>query len=80
MILIKCEEERYPYKDDIPCNLGRWTAAEKVTHFLRELAVQEINYFDVDNVLVHMNPDHVLCQLPMLQKFLQSAARVHETL
>lgn len=44
-----------------------------------ELTVQEIMYFDMDNAQVPMNPDHILCQLPMWQKFLERAARAHET-
>lgn len=49
--------KRYPCKDDFPCNLDRRTAVEKVTHFLRELAVQEMKYFHVVNTQVPTEPD-----------------------
>jgi len=41
--------ERYPFTEDIGCYPGKWTTVERGIHYLRELAVWEMVYYDPDN-------------------------------
>ncbi|GAB0206837.1 hypothetical protein GRJ2_003149300 [Grus japonensis] len=46
---------------------------ERGIQYLRELAVQEMVYYDLDNVQLPTDPDEVQCTRPMWQKFVRSA-------
>ncbi|GAB0204035.1 hypothetical protein GRJ2_002869100 [Grus japonensis] len=45
---------------------------ERGIQYLRELAVQEVVYYDLDNAQLPTDPDEVQCTQPMWQKFVQS--------
>lgn len=51
-----------PVKMILHVYLSRWSAIGKVTQFRRELAVQEIRYFDMDDAQVPRDPGHILRQ------------------
>ncbi|XP_010010442.1 PREDICTED: deleted in malignant brain tumors 1 protein-like [Nestor notabilis] len=42
-------KEVHPSMEDVICRLGKWTAMEKGTQNLRELAMLEVDYDDLDN-------------------------------
>ena len=46
---------------------------ERRIQYLRELAVREIVYYDLDNVQLPADPDEVQCTRPMWWRFVQSA-------
>jgi len=46
---------------------------ERVIEYLRELAMQELVYYDPDNVQLPMDPDEVQCTWPMWRKVVWSA-------
>ncbi|GAB0185444.1 hypothetical protein GRJ2_001009700 [Grus japonensis] len=45
---------------------------ERDIQYLRELAVQEMVYYDSDNVQLPTDPDEVQCTRPMWRKFVWS--------
>jgi len=55
------------------CYPGKWTNMERSIQYLRELAVQELVYYDPDNALLSTEPDEVQCTRPMWRKFVHSA-------
>ncbi|GAB0209940.1 hypothetical protein GRJ2_003459700 [Grus japonensis] len=67
--LLSSVRERYPFKEDV-C---RWTTMERDIQYLRELSVQEMVYYDLDNTQLPTDPDEVQCTRPMWQKFVRSA-------
>ncbi|GAB0209660.1 hypothetical protein GRJ2_003431700 [Grus japonensis] len=42
--------ERYPFSEDVVCHPGKWTTMETRIEYLRELAMQEMVYYDLENV------------------------------
>ncbi|GAB0206846.1 hypothetical protein GRJ2_003150200 [Grus japonensis] len=52
---------------------GKWTTMERGIQYLRELAVQEMVYYDPDNAELPTDPDEVQCTQPMWWKFVRSA-------
>ncbi|KAK4818477.1 hypothetical protein QYF61_014179 [Mycteria americana] len=52
-------KERYPFKEDVICHLGKWTTMERGIQYLRELAVLEVIYDDLDNKQLSKDPDEV---------------------
>ncbi|KAK4814464.1 hypothetical protein QYF61_018982 [Mycteria americana] len=52
---------------------GKWTTMEKGIQYLRELAMLEVIYGDLDDVQSPINPDEVQCTRPMWQKLVQNA-------
>ncbi|GAB0209767.1 hypothetical protein GRJ2_003442400 [Grus japonensis] len=65
--------EEYPFSKDAVCRPGKWTTMERGIQYLRELAVQEMVYYDPDNVQLPTDPDEVQCTQPMWRKFVRSA-------
>ncbi|GAB0186329.1 hypothetical protein GRJ2_001098200 [Grus japonensis] len=47
--LLSSVRERYPFSKDVVCRPGKWTTMERGIQYLRELAVQEMVYYDPDN-------------------------------
>ena len=45
---------------------------ERGIQYLRELAVQEMVYYDPDDAWLSTDPDEVQCTQPMWRKFVQS--------
>ena len=70
-------KERYPFKEDVRCHPGKWTATEKGIQYLRELAVLEVIYDDLDNKQLSKNPDEVRCTRSMWRKFVRSAPSLY---
>lgn len=71
--LLSGVKERYPFKEDLVCQPGKWTTMEKGIQYPRELAVRDVVYDDLDNDRLSKDPDEVKCTPPMWRKFVQSA-------
>ena len=71
--LLSAAQERYPFKEELVCLPGKWTTMEKGIQYLRELAVREVIYKDLDDSQTSTDPDEVQCTRPMWRKFVQSA-------
>ncbi|KAK4823095.1 hypothetical protein QYF61_025833 [Mycteria americana] len=54
-------KERYPFEEDVICHPGKWTTMERGIHYLRELAMLEVIYDDLDNDEFPKDPDEVKC-------------------
>ena len=70
--LLSGVRERYPFSDDFVCYPGKWTNMERGIQYLRELAVQELVYYDLDNEQLPTDPDEVQSTQPMWRKFVWS--------
>ncbi|KAK4818030.1 hypothetical protein QYF61_004154 [Mycteria americana] len=66
-------KEKYPFKEDVIYRPGKWTTMEKGIQYLRELAVLEVIYGDLDNERLPRDPDEDQCTQPMWQKLVQNA-------
>nr|XP_013053966.2 uncharacterized protein LOC106047159 [Anser cygnoides] len=75
--LLSAVKEMYPFKEDLVCQLGKWTTMERGIQYLRELAVLEVVYSDLDNDQLSADPDEVQCTRPMWLKFVRSAPPLH---
>ncbi|GAB0208274.1 mitochondrial enolase superfamily member 1 [Grus japonensis] len=64
---------RYPFKEDLVNSPGKWTTADEGIQYLRELAVLEVIYSDLDDDEVSKDPEDVLCTWAMWRKVIQSA-------
>lgn len=64
---------RYPFKEDLVNSPGKWTTADEGIQYLRELAVPEVIYSDLDNDEVYKDPEDVLCTRAMWKNMIQSA-------
>ncbi|MCQ4078415.1 hypothetical protein FK519_26840 [Klebsiella pneumoniae] len=71
--LLSGVKERYPFKEDVMCHPGKWATMERGIQYLRELAVLEIIYDDLDNDQLPKDPDEVRCTRQMWRKFVRSA-------
>ncbi|GAB0209058.1 hypothetical protein GRJ2_003371500 [Grus japonensis] len=71
--LLSSMRARYPFSEDVVCRPGKWTTMEQGIQYLRELAVQEMVYYDPDNAQLPTDPDEVQCTRPMWRKFVRSA-------
>uniref|UniRef100_A0A8B9W1V8 Uncharacterized protein n=1 Tax=Anas zonorhyncha TaxID=75864 RepID=A0A8B9W1V8_9AVES len=71
--LLSAVKERYPFKEELVCLPGKWTTMEKGIQYLRELAVREVIYRDLDNEQTSTDPDEVKYTRTLWQKFVQSA-------
>ncbi|GAB0189163.1 hypothetical protein GRJ2_001381600 [Grus japonensis] len=63
--LLSSVRERYPFSEDVVCWPGKWTTMETGIQYLRELAVREMVYYDLDNAQLPTDPDEVQCTQPM---------------
>ncbi|KAK4813981.1 hypothetical protein QYF61_003814 [Mycteria americana] len=59
--LLSAMKERYPFKEDVTYHPGKWTTMEKGIQYLRELAMLEGIYGDLDNEQLSKNPNEVPC-------------------
>ncbi|GAB0180627.1 hypothetical protein GRJ2_000528000 [Grus japonensis] len=60
--LLSGVKERYPFKEDVICHPGKWTTMERGIQYLRELAMLEVIYDDLDNKEFQMKSSaHKLC-------------------
>ncbi|KAK4806949.1 hypothetical protein QYF61_027316 [Mycteria americana] len=66
--LLSAMKERYPFKEDVVYRPGKWTTMEKGIQYLRELAVLEVIYGDLNDVRSPIDPDEVQCTRPMWRK------------
>ena len=64
---------RYPFNEDLVNCPGKWTTADEGIQYLRELAVLEVIYSDLDDDEVSKDPEDVLCTRAMWRKVIQSA-------
>ncbi|KAK4806450.1 hypothetical protein QYF61_021342 [Mycteria americana] len=71
--LLSAIKERYPFKEDVIYRPGKWTTMERGIQYLRELAVLEVIYGDLDNVRSPTDPDEVQCTRPMWRKLVRNA-------
>ncbi|KAM6366561.1 uncharacterized protein FN964_002630 [Alca torda] len=71
--LLSGVRERYPFSEDVVCHPSKWTTMERGIQYLRELAVREMIYYDLDNADLPTDPDEVHCTRPMWRKFVRSA-------
>ncbi|GAB0208981.1 hypothetical protein GRJ2_003363800 [Grus japonensis] len=55
--LLSSVKERYPFSEDVVRRSSKWTTMEGGIQYLRELAVQEMVYYDPDNVQLPTDPD-----------------------
>uniref|UniRef100_A0A8D0FLD9 Uncharacterized protein n=1 Tax=Strix occidentalis caurina TaxID=311401 RepID=A0A8D0FLD9_STROC len=70
--LLSSVRERYPFNDNFTCQPSKWTTMEIGIQYLRELAVQEVVYYDPDNAQLPTDPDEVRCTGPMWRTFVRS--------
>ncbi|GAB0202585.1 hypothetical protein GRJ2_002724100 [Grus japonensis] len=71
--LLSSVRARYPFKEDLVNSPGKWTTADEGIQYLRELAVLEVIYSDLDDEEVSKDPEDVLCTRAMWRKVIQSA-------
>ncbi|XP_054671609.1 uncharacterized protein LOC129202590 [Grus americana] len=71
--LLSSVRARYPFKEDLVNFPGKWTTADEGIQYLRELAVLEVIYSDLDDEEVSKDPEDVLCTRAMWRKVIQSA-------
>ncbi|KAM6101009.1 uncharacterized protein LJ206_009010 [Theristicus caerulescens] len=70
--------EADPENQPMPiCHLGKWTTMERGIQYLRELALLEVIYNDLNNEQLPKDPDEVQCTRPMWRKFVWSAPSLH---
>ncbi|KAK4807021.1 hypothetical protein QYF61_000350 [Mycteria americana] len=69
--LLSAMKERDPFKEDVICHPGKWTTMERGIQYLRELAMLEVIYGDLDNKQLSKDPDEVQCTRPMWRKLVQ---------
>jgi len=70
--LLSGVRERYPFSDNFVCYPGKWTNMERGIQYLRELAVQELVYYEPDDDQLPRDPDEVHCTASMWRKFVWS--------
>ncbi|KAK4832073.1 hypothetical protein QYF61_020629 [Mycteria americana] len=70
-------KEKHPFKEDVIYHPGKWTTTERGIQRVRELAMLEVIYGDLDNKQVSKDPDEVWCIRPMWQKLVQSAPALY---
>ncbi|KAK4807032.1 hypothetical protein QYF61_000361 [Mycteria americana] len=71
--LLSGMKERYPFKEDVIYHPGKWTTMERGIQYLRELAMLEVIYGDLDNEQLSKDPDEVRCTRPTWRKLVRSA-------
>ncbi|KAK4811260.1 hypothetical protein QYF61_022157 [Mycteria americana] len=58
---LEAMKERYPFKEDVVYRPGKWTTMEKGIQYLRELAMLEVIYGDLDDEQIPTDADEVQC-------------------
>ncbi|KAK4821708.1 LOW QUALITY PROTEIN: hypothetical protein QYF61_027780 [Mycteria americana] len=54
-------QERYPFKEDVIYHPGNWATIERGIQYLRELAMLEVIYGDLDSEQLSKSPVHTTC-------------------
>ena len=67
-------KERYPFKADVIYRLGKWAALEKVIEYLREVAVLEVIYGELDDQQLSRDPGEAQSTRHMWWMFVQCTA------
>jgi len=62
--LLSDVRERYPFIEDV-CYPGKWANTERGIQYLRELAMWEVVYYDLENGQLPPDPDEVQWTWPM---------------
>ncbi|KAK4813534.1 hypothetical protein QYF61_009577 [Mycteria americana] len=75
--LLSRMKERYPFKEDVLYRPGKWTTRERGIQYLRELAVLEVVYGDLDDERLPKDPDEVRCTRPTWRKLVRSAGTLY---
>ncbi|PKU32055.1 ubiquitin carboxyl-terminal hydrolase 4 [Limosa lapponica baueri] len=75
--LLSGMRERYPFSEDVVCHPSKWTTMERGIQYLRDLAMWEMIYYDLDSAQLPRDPDEVQCTRPMWQKFVRSALSLY---
>ncbi|KAK4811292.1 hypothetical protein QYF61_023344 [Mycteria americana] len=70
--LLSAIRERYPFKEDVVYCPGKSTTMEKGIQYLRESAVLEVIYGDLNDVRSPIDPDEVQCTRPMWRKLVRN--------
>ncbi|KAK4811012.1 hypothetical protein QYF61_015716 [Mycteria americana] len=76
--LLSAIKERYPFKEDVVYRPGKWTTIERGIQYLRELAVLEVIYGDLDDEQVSKDPNEVRCTRPMWWNLVRSAPALYD--
>ncbi|KAK4806862.1 hypothetical protein QYF61_012583 [Mycteria americana] len=71
--LLSAMKERYPFKEDVVYHPGKRTTLEKGIQYLKELAMLEVIYGDLDDKRSPKDPDEVQCTRPMWRKLVRNA-------
>ena len=75
--ILTAVKERYPHKEDIVYQVNKWTTMDQGLQQLRELAVLEMIYSDLNNAQTPTDPDEVQCTTSMWRKFVRAAPLTH---
>ena len=67
-------KERYPFKADVIYRSGKWAAMEKGIQYLREVAVLEVIYGDLDDQQSSIDRDEAQCTRPIWWTFVRRTA------
>ncbi|KAK4830621.1 hypothetical protein QYF61_012446 [Mycteria americana] len=70
-------KERYPFKEDVICHPGEWTTMERGIQYLRESAILELIYGDLDNKQLSKDPDEAWCTRPLWRQLVQSVPALY---
>lgn len=57
--LLSGVKEMFPFKEDVICYPGKWTTLQRSIQYLRELAMMEVIYDDLDNKQLSTDPHQV---------------------
>ncbi|KAK4819027.1 hypothetical protein QYF61_024181 [Mycteria americana] len=70
-------EKLVKYLEKVCCHPGKWTTVERGIQYLKELAMLEVIYDDLDNEQLSKDPDEVKRTQPMWQKLVWSAPALY---
>ncbi|KAK4807215.1 hypothetical protein QYF61_024335 [Mycteria americana] len=70
--LLSAIKKRYTFKEDVVYRPRKWTTVERGIQYLRELALLEVIYGDLDDVQSPTDPDEVQCTRPMWWKLVRN--------
>ncbi|PKU29135.1 ubiquitin carboxyl-terminal hydrolase 4 [Limosa lapponica baueri] len=71
--LLLSVRSRYPYRDDIMYQPPKWTTIERGVKNLREIAVREMIFSNLDDLQTSLDPDAVQITGPIWRKWVLSA-------
>jgi len=71
--LLSAVNNRYLFKEDITCHPGKWTTMERAIQYLREISVQELIYYAMENLQSPIDSGEIQCIWPMWWKSVQHA-------